>query len=280
ILVLILTMITPRFLRAVRHSAVVAKTTISRIPPRRTTTTIATTTNATISSPSPPSPSQHHHHDLQSFLAYANRTSLSPSTTNYIGIHYEYTVCESLRKYGFNLTRIGGADDLGVDLVGTWDIVPSSSTASASSLSPSFSSAAASAQSETQTKLYERRSLRIIVQCKAHKRKTGPNLIRELEGTFAGAPPGWRGEGVFGVLVTTREVTKGVRDAMVRSRYPLIWMLAEQPTGKIKQCLWNHRATECGLSGLGVLVRHGGGAEVDGSVGFTWAGEEIQENGR
>ncbi|KZZ90588.1 hypothetical protein AAP_03683 [Ascosphaera apis ARSEF 7405] len=206
--------------------------------------------SSTTSPPSTPESASQNHHDLPSFLAHAARTSLSPTSTVYTGTHYEYTVLTSLRNYGFDLTRIGGSNDFGVDLVGTWSVIPSTST-------------------------YRPQPIRTIVQCKALKKKAGPNLIRELEGSFAGAPVGWRGDGVFGVLATTREATKGVREALAKSRYPLVWILAEQDGGKVRQCLWNHRAMENGLEGLGVRVRYGGGEEVDGSVVLTWDGEEM-----
>ncbi|KAF3482821.1 uncharacterized protein GIQ15_02145 [Arthroderma uncinatum] len=197
--------------------------------------------------PVPPASPTSHHHDLQSFLDYAKRTSLSTQSTTYVGTLYEYTVLQSLQKHFINATRIGGRADSGIDLVGTWSLPPSSSA----------------------------HPLRLLVQCKAVKAKVGPNLIRELEGTFSGAPVGWRGEGILGMLVSTREATKGVRDALIKSRYPLIWVLADLD-GPIRQFLWNRRAAEVGLEGLGVEVRHGGEADpMKKTVVFTWNGEEL-----
>ncbi|EEP81654.1 conserved hypothetical protein [Uncinocarpus reesii 1704] len=114
--------------------------------------------NKPSSLPTPPPAPTSQHNDLPSFLAYATRTSLSPSSTTYVGTHYEYTVLHALRSHSLNLTRIGGRADSGIDLVGTWHL-------------PSHA-----------------HPLRVIVQCKAFRNKLGPNLIRELEGTFAGAP--------------------------------------------------------------------------------------------
>lgn len=202
--------------------------------------------------PVPPASPTSQHNDLQSFLDYAKRTSLSTQSTTYVGTLYEYTVQQSLRRHCIDLTRIGGRSDSGIDLVGTWSLPPSSPSSPA-------------------------HPLRILVQCKAVKAKVGPNLIRELEGTFSGAPVGWRGEGIMGMLVSTREATKGVRDALVKSRYPLIWALADLD-GSMRQFLWNRKAAEVGLEGLGVQVRHGGETDpMKKTVVLTWNGEEIEE---
>jgi hypothetical protein len=117
--------------------------------------------------------------------------------------------------------------------------------------------------------------LRVIAQCKALKTKLGPNLIRELEGTFAGAPVGWRGEGILGILVSRREATKGVRDTLAKSRYPLVWILAELD-GEVRQVLWNKRAEEVGLEGLGVEVKYGGKLQpTRKNMVLTWKGQEL-----
>ncbi|EFW14892.1 conserved hypothetical protein [Coccidioides posadasii str. Silveira] len=197
--------------------------------------------------PSPPLPPTSQHHDLPSFLAYAARTGLSSASTTYVGTHYEYTVLHSLRAYAIDLTRIGGRADSGIDLVGTWHL-------------PSHPY-----------------PLRVIVQCKAFRNKLGPNLIRELEGTFAGAPVGWRGEGIIGVLVSPREATKGVRDALTKSRFPLMWILADLEDGAVRQVLWNGRASEVALEGLGVQVKHlMSSGEVKQKIVLTWDGEEVK----
>ncbi|KAE8148379.1 hypothetical protein BDV25DRAFT_168511 [Aspergillus avenaceus] len=194
--------------------------------------------------PSPPPHPSPHHYDLKSFLAYAEKSSLSLTTTSYVGTHYEYTVQQTLRNVAFSLHRVGGRSDAGIDLVGTWHL-------------PGHEHA-----------------LRAIVQCKSFKTKLGPNIVRELEGTFHQAPVGWRtGEHKLGVLVSPREATKGVREALARSTFPLMWMMVERG-GVLRQVLWNGRAErQLGLVGLGVEMRYSG-AEVEG-VTLTWDGEEV-----
>ena len=126
------------------------------------------------------------------------------------------------------------------------------------------------------------------MQCKAFKAKLSPNLIRELEGAFVGAPVGMRGKGVVGVLVSPREATKGVREAMGRSRWPMVWVMLEVPQrekedsmriGKIRQMLWNKAAVEVGLEGLDVTMRYGKALEKEHEVGkecaLMWQGKPV-----
>lgn len=197
----------------------------------------------------PPTPTQNHN-NLTTFLSYAERISLPETSTVYVGTHYEYTVLQSLRRYSLSLQRIGGRDDAGIDLVGTWHLPGRE----------------------------RERAVRVLVQCKALKSKLGPNLVRELEGTFRQAPVGWRTDQTAGVLVSPREATKGVRDALARSSYPLFWMMVERD-GTLRQALWNVRAEELGLGPLGVETRYGMGDSESGTltkeVALTWDGCDI-----
>ncbi|KAJ5702145.1 hypothetical protein N7488_009693 [Penicillium malachiteum] len=204
--------------------------------------------------PSAPSAASSQHDNLPQFLSYASRISLPESSTVYVGTHYEYTVLQSLRRYALALHRIGGRDDAGIDLAGTWHL-------------PSHE---------------DSRALRVLVQCKALKTKLGPNLVRELEGALRQAPVGWRTGQTVGVLVSPREATRGVRDALARSSFPLFWMMIERD-GVLRQALWNSKAEEMGLGALGVEMRY---AEVDGSiepaelrkeVAITWDGCDIPD---
>lgn len=202
--------------------------------------------------PSAPPPPSQNHHNLTTFLSYAERISLPTTSTVYVGTHYEYTVLQSLRRYALALHRIGGRDDAGIDLLGTWHL----------------------------PERERERAVRVLVQCKALKTKLGPNLVRELEGAVRQAPVGWRTDQTAGVLVSPREATKGVRDALARSTYPLFWMMVERD-GTLRQALWNARAEELGLGPLGAETRYGtavtdseSGA-VTKEVALTWNGLDI-----
>ncbi len=205
----------------------------------------------------PPTSTQNHH-DLTTFLSYASRTNLDPASKTYVGTHYEYTVLNTLRRLRLSLTRVGGPSDGGIDLLGRWHL-------------PDTSSA----------------PLRVLVSCKAFKGYVGPNIVRELEGTFAGAAAGWRGEGVVGMLASPREATKAVREALGRSKLPLVWVLVGLE-GQVRQCLWNWKASEVGLEGVGVTVRYKpkdagsggvGGGSLEKEVVLTWKGEILEELG-
>ena len=131
------------------------------------------------------------------------------------------------------------------------------------------------------------------MQCKNLKAKAGPNLIRELEGAFVGAPPGWKGESVVAVLCAGREATKGVREAIRGARRGLVWIMVEdinrageetevdadieaEGTGRIRQVLWNDRVASLGLEGIGVQTKYSApqdGGTVDREAVLTWKGE-------
>ena len=184
------------------------------------------------------------HHDLPSFLEHASRTEMDPESTTYVGTHYEYTVENALERLGMSLKRIGGKSDYGIDLLGTWP-VPSAP-----------------------------QPLKVLIQCKAFARKIEPSQARELEGAFVGAPTGWRGSGVLGLLVSQKSATKGVREALGRSRWPMGYVLCGAD-GKILQMLWNRRAEQEGLGGIDVGLKYAGGDQKEKEVVLMWKGEPI-----
>lgn len=181
----------------------------------------------------PDAPSTHHS-DLASFLSYADRNGLSPQSTVYVGTHYEYTVAAALIQYGFLLKRIGGASDYGTDLLGTW--TPPSTN----------------------------QTMKVLLQCKAGVQRTGPQYVRELEGAFVGAPVGWRGPGVLGLLVSERPATKGVRDSLGRSQWAMGYICCTKD-GALRQMIWNRKAELEGLEGFSMGVKHAPGTQ-DGQL--------------
>ncbi|KAH7351419.1 hypothetical protein BKA66DRAFT_476055 [Pyrenochaeta sp. MPI-SDFR-AT-0127] len=170
-------------------------------------------------------PGSVHHNSLPSFLEYAQRTKLSPDKTYYVGTHYEYTTALSLMRLGFSLLRVGRKQDAGIDLIGHWVLAPL------------------------------REPLPVIIQCKARKISVNPSHVREMEGSFQGIPADWRNKDVLGLLVTTKKATKGVLEALGQSRWPMGFVLVSRE-GTVEQFLWNRAASERGLEGVGVTVRH------------------------
>lgn len=165
-------------------------------------------------------------------------------STTYVGTHYEYTARSALERLGMTLKRIGGKSDYGIDLLGTWSL-PSAAE-----------------------------PLKVLIQCKAFARKIEPSQVRELEGAFVGAPTGWRGAGVLGLLVSQKSATKGVREALGRSRWPMGYVLCTQE-GKILQMVWNRRAEQEGLEDIAVGMKYAGGDAAQREILLTWKGEDI-----
>jgi hypothetical protein len=182
-------------------------------------------------------PGSSHHTSLSEFLSYVDAVSLSPTSTVYRGTHYEYTVANALERLAFSLTRVGRASDLGIDLLGTW-AVPSRPA-----------------------------PLNVLIQCKAEAPK--PSMVRELEGAVVGAPVAYRGEGTVTILAAAKKATKGVRDAVGRSRLPMAY-LNITTEGRVRQFVWNHAAVECGLEGVSVALRYLANGESE--VALTWKG--------
>lgn len=78
--------------------------------------------------------------------------------------------------------------------------------------------------------------------------------MRELDGAFLGAPAGWGGGGVIDFLITTDQATKGIRDALIRSHLP-IGFLQVTAEGTVLQFIWNYKAAQQDLDGIGVTNR-------------------------
>lgn len=185
------------------------------------------------------------HHDLPSFLEYASRNDIDTATTTYVGTHYEYTVKKALERLGMSLQQVGGKSDFGIDLLGTWSLPTAP------------------------------QPLKVLIQCKAFANKIKPAQARELEGSFVGAPPGWRTSSVLAFLVAQQAATKGVREALGRSRWPMGFILCESD-GRILQMVWNRRAATEGLAGLDVELQYAGGDMQKKEIVLTHKGAVIK----
>jgi Protein of unknown function (DUF2034) len=206
------------------------------------------------------------HDSLQTFLAYADRVDLNRSSTVFTGTYYEYSVLNALRRLGFSLTRTGGRGDFGIDLMGHWSL-PSPDTSSPS----------------------DDRKIPVIVQCKNLARPPGPNLVRELEGAFPGAPAALGLESsILGILATPLPATKGVRDGLGRSKLPLAFLNVTMDDrdevtgiGRIEQLVWNGIAGRQLLGGIGVTVRYApavAGEDLTKEVCLTLKGEVVEDH--
>ncbi|KAF2639727.1 hypothetical protein P280DRAFT_377663, partial [Massarina eburnea CBS 473.64] len=196
----------------------------SQVPRRRVTT--STTNTALIDVPKlVVSPGSKHHNSLPSFLEYTERNRINTKSTVYVGTLYEYRSALALLRLGFSLLRTGRRSDAGIDLIGHWVLPPL------------------------------REPLPVIVQCKGTASPITPSIIRELEGSFQNIPHEWRRKDVLGLICSAHNATSGTLHAISTSQRPLGYVKITQE-GSVKQLLWNHAASERGLEGVGVTIRH------------------------
>ncbi|KAF2136676.1 uncharacterized protein K452DRAFT_292194 [Aplosporella prunicola CBS 121167] len=226
-------------------------------------------------------PGSENHNDLPSFLAYAERVGLTSEKTVYVGTHYEYIVAQSLARLGFGLVRTGRASDFGIDLLGTWTLhIPRNSNEATDPPPPPKPKT--KRRSAAKPPPHDQQILRVLIQCKNTNIAPGPKHIRELEGAFTGAPAAWRSAGDFlGLLACTQKATRGVIDALARSRWPMGFLKVNPGDGRVEQFVWNPSARQRGLEGLGVTLRYlpqvgdGADARVRTDVALTWEGRKL-----
>ena len=161
-------------------------------------------------------------------ISTASRSSV------HVGTSFEHLAALTLRRFAFSLTRVGGARDRGIDLIGTW--------------SPPSRGEAPQSQSQQSPQDVPTQNIPVVVQCKSISR-TVPAWVRELEGAVAGAPP-YLGDRVFGMLVGKGKITSGILEVMNSSSKGLIWAQLvdekrlERPCGRVEQMLWNRVVSE------------------------------------
>ncbi|KAJ9607139.1 hypothetical protein H2200_008211 [Cladophialophora chaetospira] len=205
------------------------------------------------------------HTSLHSFQAHSRRTGLSTTSTVYTGTSYEYLTQSTLRPYGFDLYRVGGRGDRGVDLIGIWRIPLLASSGQWKERDKTHIQR--NYESASELDVYETQAFKVLVQCKrlvGKSAKIGPHLIRELDGAVRGARSAALFDAVFaprstgeendqagsdseaqientpagpalGVLVSTKPATKGVVDSMRRSSRGLVWIMMEEITDKLSE---------------------------------------------
>lgn len=246
-------------------------------------------TAATQSSQTEPSPASSNHSAPPALIPEPFSTPLS---TLHIGTSYEYLCARTLPLLGFtSLLRTGGRSDRGIDLLAHWTLPSSSGGQSLSSSSSSFDGENTHhLQSQNEVRGQKRGVIKALVQCKAHTRKPGPDMIRELEGAVSASEREGGRERVVGVLCAKREATAGVREAVRRCRRGIVWVMIEDSEkaferrgganeegegvegfrgkskkvdgvhegrlGRIKQILWNEEVGRMAGGRVGAGVRY------------------------
>ncbi|KAI6132386.1 hypothetical protein EDD16DRAFT_413654 [Pisolithus croceorrhizus] len=103
--------------------------------------------------------------------------SFSQLSAVHKGSAFEYRSLQLLQDhFSMLLRRVGGKSDGGIDLLGWWWL-------------PLYAADAAMPQGHTSKMwpdrdILPRRRLRVLAQCKAEKKKFGPNYVREMEGVW------------------------------------------------------------------------------------------------
>jgi hypothetical protein len=159
-----------------------------------TTTTTNTTSsgNGTASSSPAPEVTQPH---LSAYIQSPNSVLKPKLSPTHRGTAFENRCVDILQKHlSMSLRRVGGANDGGIDLVGWWWLPDLEYELGCSGFGPSSRSnsqglAAVRAQEKDATPFVDqngvrRKRIRVIAQCKAEKKKLGPNYVREMEGVM------------------------------------------------------------------------------------------------
>ncbi|KAF3289706.1 hypothetical protein TWF970_003471 [Orbilia oligospora] len=166
------------------------------------------------------------HTDIPSFLRHADISSLNPTTTVFTGTLYEYTVLAALTRClpGISLTRVGGRDDAGVDLLGQWELpriprrrIPITTTTN-NNTNENNNNNNNNNNNSTNPPENDPEILPLTIQCKNVQQKSwkGPQYIRELEGALASRP-----HNALGILASVRDITPGMKKQMLASRRAL-----------------------------------------------------------
>jgi hypothetical protein len=182
------------------------------------------------------------HHNLETFRRYAASTSLSTTSTYYVGTLYEYIVAIALEKFNMTLRRCGGNDDRGIDLRGGWGLVD------------------------------EQRTIPMIVQCKAEQRKLGPKYVRELEGASLKEGPD-----TLTLLATLSNYTKAAQTQVISSSRPLgLCVVGPANEGaQVTHMIWNGPAMQL-IGPDYALTQNYGLKDMSSDLVLTYCGKVVR----
>lgn len=217
------------------------------------------------------------HHDLATFLEYAENVNLSKDSTVFVGTRYEYIVQRALLRFGFSLERIGGAGDLGIDLRGSWrppslqgrSLRVSAQCKWRKRLSGPYMVRELEGAFASTVSAWRSQEAPAANECEPPTQEDHGDAVKSVvafdgtQSSDSGPVPrhasdalrmyGTDGEGTvtesMALLITPLKATKGMRDAMGRSRWPMAYAMINED-GWIQQFLWNRRSADNGLEGL------------------------------
>lgn len=130
---------------------------------------------------------------------------LRGAESNYVqGTAFENRSLDLLSsRLSMSLRRIGGAGDGGIDLLGWWWLPPITTSPSVPLNN-------------------DRRRIRVLAQCKAHNKKSGPTHVREMEGVMhRHIATGGNGTGMVAMVISQAQFTPGTLKRAHSSPIPL-----------------------------------------------------------
>ncbi|TPX48274.1 hypothetical protein SeMB42_g03060 [Synchytrium endobioticum] len=152
------------------------------------------------------------------------------------GLALERAAIKVLSRFHFQLRHVGGANDRGVDLRGTWPLPSARSSPPSQQLSP--------------PSLIP--PINVIIQCKNEATCIGPKVIRELEGTLT------KETGLtLGLLVTSNGLSRRALDAIQAATLPIGFATIDNiynPT--LVELQFNHVAQRTILSDIVIAPRY------------------------
>lgn len=149
----------------------------------------------------------------QDYLTVCLKSMISLSSRVFRGTFYEFQAKEALERHLnlCNLSRVGGAGDNGIDLLGKWDL---------SKFKRKRKNALAS-----NNRIDRDSEIRVLIQCKNHATKIKASIIRELAGVHefhVNGNPLKSAFPTFMFLVSPLPLTKQALAQLDTSSVPLI----------------------------------------------------------
>lgn len=162
----------------------------------------------------------------QDYLTVCLKSMISLSSRVFRGTFYEFQAKEALERHLnlCNLSRVGGAGDNGIDLLGKWDL-------------KKFKRKKKNASLSKELNLIDRKSeIRVLIQCKNHATKIKASIIRELAGVHefhVNGNPLKSAFPTFMFLVSPLPLTKQALAQLDTSSVPLIHVRMTSMTREI-----------------------------------------------
>ncbi|KAL1679597.1 hypothetical protein EV122DRAFT_251146 [Schizophyllum commune] len=158
----------------------------------------------------------------------AQQTLRNAQTTVAKGTAFEQrSLAVARNRLSMSLRRVGGKSDGGIDLTGWWWL-PHASDALQPRHTPNGDA--------SQPQPFPRRRIRVLAQCKAEKKKIGPNYVREMEGVlyqYRGAPPRQAALPLTGSLRSYSEDSENIEDSTSSTGHPIVALfISESPFTK------------------------------------------------